>query len=87
MTELHDSSPPDDAAPSQAPGGAYCRACRATFERPLPTPYGGICPDCLGRGAIVTLTDPPRRGSRIRGRTRDQAAPAARRPAGSPNLR
>jgi hypothetical protein len=38
---------------------AYCRVCRATFERPLPQPYGAICPDCFAGGHIVTLTDAP----------------------------
>jgi len=40
---------------------AYCRACHATFPRPLPAPYGAICPNCVARGDIVTLTDIPRR--------------------------
>ncbi|MFP5362700.1 MAG: hypothetical protein ACLGI5_08215 [Thermoleophilia bacterium] len=38
----------------------YCRACHACFPRPLPAPYGGICPNCVARGDIVTLTDIPR---------------------------
>jgi two-component system response regulator DevR len=43
---------------------AYCRRCRATFRRPLPRPYGAICPTCFADGEIVTLTDsPPRRMS------------------------
>ncbi|CAA9512097.1 MAG: hypothetical protein AVDCRST_MAG67-2784 [uncultured Solirubrobacteraceae bacterium] len=47
---------------------AYCRACRASFPRPLPAPYGAICPHCLARGDIVTLTDVPR--NRLSGRDR-----------------
>jgi|GEM_PF-6572117 len=84
MPESEPSSPHDPAAPSSQ--RAYCRACHATFERPLPTPYGAICPDCVGRGSIVTLTDPPPRGPRIRGRQRDQATPVGRRPARSARL-
>jgi hypothetical protein len=49
-----------DSVSARSSSRAYCRACRSTFERPLPSPYGGICPDCLGRGTIVTLTDMPR---------------------------
>lgn len=47
---------------------AYCRGCHATFVRPLPAPYGSICPHCMARGDIVTLTDVPRR--RLTGRSR-----------------
>lgn len=47
---------------------AYCRGCDAAFPRPLPAPYGAICPNCLARGDIVTLTDLPR--SRLTGRDR-----------------
>lgn len=47
---------------------AYCRACHASFPRPLPAPYGAICPNCLARGDIVTLTDVPR--GRMPGRER-----------------
>jgi CheY-like chemotaxis protein len=51
--------PPPRPAPD-----AYCRRCRATFQRPLRQPYGAICQTCLGDGEIVTLTDsPPRRMS------------------------
>ena len=39
--------------------GAYCRRCRRRFERPLPQPYGSICPACIADGDIVTLTAPP----------------------------
>lgn len=49
---------------------AYCRACRASFPRPLPAPYGVICPDCLARGEIVTLTNAPRARIAARGRPR-----------------
>ncbi|HEV2786968.1 MAG TPA: hypothetical protein VGV67_11300 [Solirubrobacteraceae bacterium] len=49
---------------------AYCRGCQATFPRPLPAPYGAICPKCLARGDIVTLTDVPR--SRLTARARDR---------------
>jgi DNA-binding NarL/FixJ family response regulator len=38
---------------------AYCRRCRRRFERPLPPPYGSICPACVADGDIVTLTAPP----------------------------
>jgi hypothetical protein len=61
---------------------AYCRACHATFPRPLPAPYGAICPNCIARGTIVTLTDIPRR--RLTGRERgDERSPA--RSASSPD--
>jgi hypothetical protein len=59
---------------SRSSSRAYCRACQATFERPLPSPYGGICPDCLGRGNIVTLTDTPRHG--MRGERHGEHTPA-----------
>ena len=49
---------------------AYCRSCHSTFARPLPAPYGSICPSCMARGDIVTLTDAPRR--RLTGRLRDR---------------
>ena len=49
---------------------AYCRRCHATFPRPLPAPYGQICPNCLARGDIVTLTDIPR--SRVAGHGRER---------------
>ena len=49
---------------------AYCRRCHATFPRPLPAPYGSICPNCVARGDIVTLTDIPR--SRLTARPRDR---------------
>jgi hypothetical protein len=49
---------------------AYCRRCHATFPRPLPAPYGAICPNCMARGDIVTLTDIPH--SRISARPRDR---------------
>lgn len=49
---------------------AYCRGCRCTFVRPLPAPYGSICPNCMARGDIVTLTDVPRR--RVTARPRDR---------------
>jgi hypothetical protein len=51
---------------------AYCRACHTAFPRPLPTPYGAICPNCVARGDIVTLTDVPRGrlSARDRGRSR-----------------
>ena len=51
---------------------AYCRGCHSTFVRPLPAPYGSICPNCMARGDIVTLTDVPRR--RVTGRPRDRGA-------------
>ncbi|HWC25826.1 MAG TPA: hypothetical protein VG474_04515 [Solirubrobacteraceae bacterium] len=54
----------------------YCRGCHATYNRPLPAPYGAICPDCIARGEIVTLTDVPR-GSRG-GRRRSAENPAPR---------
>ena len=38
---------------------AYCRRCRRRFDRPLPQPYGSICPACVADGDIVTLTAPP----------------------------
>ena len=52
---------------------AYCRRCRRRFERPLPQPYGSICPACLADGDIVTLTAPPQpdREQRL-GRTNDR---------------
>ncbi|HWI05917.1 MAG TPA: hypothetical protein VNT54_00190 [Solirubrobacteraceae bacterium] len=49
---------------------AYCRRCHATFARPLPAPYGAICPNCMARGDIVTLTDIPR--ARLAARPRDR---------------
>ena len=48
---------PSGCAPSTA--DAYCRRCRTTFHRPLPPPYGALCPDCIADGDIVTLTAPP----------------------------
>ncbi len=36
---------------------AYCLRCRATFQRPLPSPCGAICPTCFADGEIVTLTN------------------------------
>jgi len=45
-----------DRAP---PADAHCRCCHATFTRPLPKPYGTICPHCLIRGDIITLTERP----------------------------
>jgi hypothetical protein len=50
----------EDRASRRARSTAYCRRCHATFARPLPKPYGSICPDCMARGDIVTLTDGPR---------------------------
>lgn len=38
---------------------AYCRRCRTTFDRPLPQPYGAICPACIADGDIVSLTAAP----------------------------
>ncbi len=65
---------------------AYCRACHASFPRPLPAPYGAICPNCLARGDIVTLTDLP--GARITGRDRPRGdrrpRPEHARPQSSP---
>ena len=59
---------PTGCAPSTA--DTYCRRCRTTFHRPLPQPYGALCPDCIADGDIVTLTAQPdaERGQR-RGRT------------------
>ena len=54
--------------PSNQMPDAYCRACHTAFPRPLPAPYGAICPNCVARGDIVTLTDVPR--GRITGRDR-----------------
>ena len=48
---------PTGCAPSTA--DTYCRRCRTTFHRPLPQPYGALCPDCIADGEIVTLTSPP----------------------------
>jgi DNA-binding NarL/FixJ family response regulator len=51
---------------------AYCRRCRRRFERPLPQPYGSICPACVADGDIVTLTAPPdARGQQRLGRAND----------------
>jgi hypothetical protein len=74
---------PHDSVSARSPSRAYCRACQSTFERPLPSPYGGICPDCLGRGNIVTLTDMPRhaRGERHREHTTAPEGPRGRVPA------
>jgi hypothetical protein len=62
---------------------AYCRRCHATYQPPLPRPYGAICPTCLGDGHIVTLTaSPPGRMSPLyptvadRGRARWERDPA-----------
>jgi two-component system response regulator DevR len=44
---------------ASATARAYCRRCRRRFERPLPQPYGSICPACVADGDIVTLTAPP----------------------------
>ena len=48
---------PTGCGPSAA--DTYCRRCRRTFHRPLPQPYGALCPDCIADGDIVTLTAPP----------------------------
>jgi hypothetical protein len=56
--------------PYSTAGDAYCRVCQATFEKPLPQPYGAICPDCFAGGHIVTLTDAPPRASRRMDRVR-----------------
>lgn len=48
---------PTGCAPTA--GDTYCRRCRTTFDRPLPQPYGALCPDCIADGDIVTLTTPP----------------------------
>ena len=48
---------PTECGPS--PADTYCRRCRRTFDRPLPQPYGALCPDCIADGDIVTLTAPP----------------------------
>lgn len=53
---------------------AYCRRCHGTFQRPLPAPYGDICPHCVGRGEIVTLTDIPRARMTSRPRGRGDSA-------------
>jgi hypothetical protein len=53
----------------------YCRACNAAFTKPLPAPYGAICPNCVARGDIVTLTDLPRRRITGRERSRDESHP------------
>lgn len=53
---------------------AYCRSCHASFPRPLPAPYGAICPNCVARGEIVTLTDLPRAAGIRRERIRGNAA-------------
>jgi hypothetical protein len=71
---------PAGCAPSTA-AAAYCRRCRRRFERPLPQPYGSICPACVADGDIVTLTAPPdaervQRPARTSGR---RLVPAARR--------
>jgi DNA-binding NarL/FixJ family response regulator len=50
---------------------AYCRRCRRRFERPLPQPYGSICPACVADGDIVTLTAPPDAQRERLGRTND----------------
>ena len=34
-----------------------CRGCRAAFLRAAPAPYRTICPHCIARGQIVTLTE------------------------------
>jgi hypothetical protein len=50
--------------PRPTPNAYGCRRCHATFQPPLPRPYGAICPTCLGDGVVVALTDsPPRRMS------------------------
>jgi DNA-binding NarL/FixJ family response regulator len=49
---------PGGCAPSTA-AETYCRRCRRRFERPLPQPYGSICPACIADGDIVTLTARP----------------------------
>jgi two-component system, NarL family, response regulator DevR len=48
---------PTGCAPST--GDTYCRRCRTTFHRPLPQPYGALCPDCIADGDVVTLSSPP----------------------------
>jgi hypothetical protein len=67
---------------------AYCRSCRAAFPRPLPAPYGALCPNCLARGDIVTLTDVPRKRMRSRDRSRGDlgsgSQPARREPTTRP---
>ena len=61
---------------------AYCRRCHATFVRPLPAPYSSICPNCMARGDIVTLTDVPRRRLTARNRGRGAADEQTRTAAG-----
>ncbi len=34
-----------------------CRGCDALFLCAAPAPYRTICPHCVARGQIVTLTD------------------------------
>ena len=34
-----------------------CRGCGAAFLRAAPAPYRTICPRCIARGQIVTLTE------------------------------
>jgi two-component system response regulator DevR len=48
---------PTGCPPSTA--DAYCRRCRTVFHRPLPQPYGALCPDCIADDDIVNLTAPP----------------------------
>lgn len=68
---------PTGCAPSSA--DTYCRRCRTTFHRPLPQPYGALCPDCIADGDIVTLTAPPdaERAQRV-GRTSGRRPGASR---------
>lgn len=67
---------PTVGPPPRPTPDAYCRRCRATFQRPLPQPYGAICPTCFADGEIVALTDSP--PARISGRYATVADSGAR---------
>jgi hypothetical protein len=58
----------------------FCRGCRARFERPLPQPYGSICPFCVARGQIITLTAAPDDADAARPGVSHQHARSARAP-------
>ena len=69
---------PTASAPAVA--DAYCRRCRTTFDRPLPQPYGAICPSCFADGDIVSLTAAPSTHSAQRvARTNSHMVAATRR--------
>lgn len=55
--------PPRPGRPGGRDCEMHCRACSAVFDRSGPPPYHTICPYCVSRGDIVTLTRTPAAGA------------------------